>query len=232
MKTTATTEEVSSHPGEKGVGSQKWRRNSLLCRRKTDGGLEKRLANLWSRTENHKNRPTLVVGKKPNGKSQMKRDMELIREILQRAESLEFVGDEPYERYWARTPAEAYQIALMKDFGLVEADVETTCGIPSRATIVRLTWAGHDFLDSSRDSKIWKLAKEHIIKPGVSCVVFNSGRVSKTGNAPENFWSRAGRECFTNNNGSLKFNSAIRLIVLASNQVAYCHGSFCREASL
>ncbi len=140
------------------LGKNRWRIEKMNCK------IMKQTEN----DQNHKNQSTPVVGKKPNGKSQMKRDMELIREILQRAESLEFVGDEPYERYWARTPAEAYQIALMKDFGLVEADVETTCGIPSRATIVRLTWAGHDFLDSSRDSKIWKLAKEHIIKPGVS----------------------------------------------------------------
>ena len=46
--------------------------------------------------------------------------------------------------------------------------MDTTNGIPSAAAIVRLTWAGHDFLDSSRDNKIWKLAKEHVIKPGAS----------------------------------------------------------------
>jgi hypothetical protein len=98
----------------------------------------------------------------------MKRDMELIRQILQSAEALDFVDDEPYERYWAKTPSEAYQIALMKDAGLVDAEIDTTNGIPYGASIIRLTWSGHDFLDSSRDSKIWKLAKEHVIKPGAS----------------------------------------------------------------
>jgi len=98
----------------------------------------------------------------------MKRDMELIRRILQNAEELEFVDDEPYERYEAKPPLEAYQIALMKDAGLVDAEIDTTIGIPSGATIARLTWSGHDFLDSSRDSNIWKLAKEHIIKPDAS----------------------------------------------------------------
>ena len=98
----------------------------------------------------------------------MKRDMELIRQILHSAEALEFIDSEPYERYWGKTHSEVYQIALMKDAGLVDADIKTTAGIPSEATIIRLTWAGHDFLDSSRDSKIWNLAVENIIKPGAS----------------------------------------------------------------
>ena len=99
----------------------------------------------------------------------MKRDMELIRQILLKAEALEFEDDEPYERYGARTPDEAYQIALMKDAGLVDADIDTVAGgIPCGATIIRLTWAGHDFLDSSRDNKIWKMAMKHVIKPGAS----------------------------------------------------------------
>jgi hypothetical protein len=98
----------------------------------------------------------------------MKRDMELIRHILHSAEALEFEYGEPYERYRSKTPGEAYQIVLMKDAGLVDADIDTTNGIPSAATIIRLTWAGHDFLDSCRDSKIWKMAVEHIIKPGAS----------------------------------------------------------------
>ncbi len=53
----------------------------------------------------------------------MKRDMKLIRKILHSAEALEFADDEPYERYRARTPNEAYQIALMKDAGLVDANL-------------------------------------------------------------------------------------------------------------
>jgi hypothetical protein len=99
----------------------------------------------------------------------MKRDMELIRQILHEAEALEFQNGEPYEHYSAKTYSEAYQIALMKDAGLVDADIVTSGGgAPEAAVIFRLTWAGHDFLDSSRDSKIWKMAVDHIIKPGAS----------------------------------------------------------------
>jgi hypothetical protein len=49
MKETETTEEVSSHPGEKGHGSQTRHRNTSCAREKTAGGLENRLATLWSR---------------------------------------------------------------------------------------------------------------------------------------------------------------------------------------
>ena len=49
VKTPETTEEVSSHPGEKGVESQKKASKHPLCQRKTEGGLEKGLVNLWSR---------------------------------------------------------------------------------------------------------------------------------------------------------------------------------------
>lgn len=99
----------------------------------------------------------------------MKREMELIRQILHKAEVLEFEDGEPYERYCSKTTNEAYQITLMKDAGLVDADIKTIGGgIPCEATIIRLTWTGHDFLDSSRDSKIWKMAMKHVIKPGAS----------------------------------------------------------------
>jgi hypothetical protein len=98
----------------------------------------------------------------------MKRDMELIRQILCSAEALEYEDGEPHELYRSKTPTEAYQIALMKDASLLDAEIGTTNRIPSEAVIFRLTWAGHDFLDSSRDSKIWRMAVDHVIKPGAS----------------------------------------------------------------
>jgi len=41
MNTTATTEAVSSPPGEKGYWSQQWRRNTSRADKKPGGGLEK-----------------------------------------------------------------------------------------------------------------------------------------------------------------------------------------------
>jgi hypothetical protein len=98
----------------------------------------------------------------------MKRDMDLIRQILSNAEARDFEGGEPPEPYQAQTVEEAYQITLMNDAGLVQADCVSEAGMPVNATIFRLTWAGHDFLDAARDDTIWKKAKETILKPGFS----------------------------------------------------------------
>jgi hypothetical protein len=46
VKTPETTEKVSSHGVEKCVARNKKHRNTPLCQRKTEGGLEKGLANL------------------------------------------------------------------------------------------------------------------------------------------------------------------------------------------
>jgi hypothetical protein len=95
----------------------------------------------------------------------MKRDMDLIRKILIDVEAAD--ADGPMVSF--DDPHAAYQVALMKDAGLLEASIsEDGFGRPSNAFVIRLTWDGHEFLDASRDSKIWKLAKDHIIKPGAS----------------------------------------------------------------
>jgi len=95
----------------------------------------------------------------------MKRDMEMIRQILIDLEA----HDISKPCLQVSDANAAYQIALMKEAGLVEAAIlKNQQGLPHSAVLLRLTWAGHDFLDSSRDSKIWKMAVEHIIKPGAS----------------------------------------------------------------
>ena len=95
----------------------------------------------------------------------MKRDMEMIRQILIDVEA----HDSSKPCLQVSDANAAYQIALMEEAGLVEAVIlKDQQGLPHAAALLRLTWAGHDFLDSSRDSKIWKMAVEHIIKPGAS----------------------------------------------------------------
>ena len=94
----------------------------------------------------------------------MTRDMDMIRKILAEVEARGIEHPDP-----VTDPNFAYQVALMKEAGLVDAAVvEDDFGLPRTANVIRLTWDGHDFLDASRDSKIWKMAKEHIIKPGAS----------------------------------------------------------------
>jgi hypothetical protein len=95
----------------------------------------------------------------------MKRDMEIIRQILMDIEAHDKVDDV----LKVGDPHVAYQVALMKEAGLVEAViVENQMGLPAGAALMGLTWAGHDFLDASRDNTLWRNAVEHIIKPGAS----------------------------------------------------------------
>lgn len=84
----------------------------------------------------------------------MKRDMDLVRAILFCAEK-----DEPMaglvEMYGNEMVAG--HVAILMDAGMVEAAiVPNHVGVPRAARIIRLTWAGHEFLDNARDNAIWK----------------------------------------------------------------------------
>ena len=98
----------------------------------------------------------------------MKRNMELVRSLLQRAEALECDEAGPHELFKTTTYEEAYQVALMKDAGLIDGDVGTENLVPASATIYRLTWEGHDFLDAVREDTVWNKIKKNVIKPGAS----------------------------------------------------------------
>ena len=85
----------------------------------------------------------------------MKRDMDLVREILfavERDEGLEALS----EKYG--NALVAGHVAILKDAGLVEAKIfgSDLLRVPSAAHISRLTWAGHEFLDNARDNALWK----------------------------------------------------------------------------
>jgi TPR repeat protein len=70
IEITATTEEVSSHPGENGHWRQKWRRNTSYAEEKPEQTGKKFLQTDVAGGKSRK-RPTLFVGMKPYGKSQI-----------------------------------------------------------------------------------------------------------------------------------------------------------------
>jgi Hypothetical protein (DUF2513) len=101
----------------------------------------------------------------------MKRDMDLIREILLVAES-----DGTYKSAEHYTEEQvAYHVQLLIDAGLIEGRVlfENRDGrqIPVKYVIIRLTMAGHDFIDASRENKVWEKAKSTIKEKGVGWTV-------------------------------------------------------------
>ena len=92
----------------------------------------------------------------------MKRDMDLVRQILLNAEaqgsgftntrlSVESYTDEQID----------YHAYLMWQAGLVEASDTSASDSPSPSAILHnLTWKGHDFLDAAKSNTVWEKAKE------------------------------------------------------------------------
>ena len=92
----------------------------------------------------------------------MRRDMDLVREILQQIEAW------PNAQGWIeidlpdRSPEEvSHHVEIMAKFGLIEAlDVSTLSGPDWKAT--KLTWNGHEFLEAARSDTIWQKAKSRL----------------------------------------------------------------------
>lgn len=95
----------------------------------------------------------------------MKRDMDLIRFLLLSFES--GANRDDLKRYDEN--AQVYHMVLLKDAGMIDAVVRTDeRGVPNGAIFLRMTWAGHEFLDSIRDEDVWGKIKEHVLKPAAS----------------------------------------------------------------
>lgn len=96
----------------------------------------------------------------------MKRNMDLVRLLLMRSE-----GDADAATACEKFGVDerAYHVQLLIDAGLVEGFVRRDQkGAFTGAVVSRLTWAGHDFLQSVRDDTLWNKAKKHVLKPGAS----------------------------------------------------------------
>jgi hypothetical protein len=98
----------------------------------------------------------------------MKRDMNLIRLLL-----LETEGEEPKPDLSGYTEDQRiYHSALLIEAGLIDGEIRTDGnGQPNGTVRIRLTWAGHEFLDAARNDTIWHKAGERIKKSGVDVTV-------------------------------------------------------------
>ncbi len=99
----------------------------------------------------------------------MHRDMDLVRAILLKASEQ---SEEQGRQQWMAidgydSPTVARHVELMKEAGLVEAHVPRADGVaPQMARVFRLTWTGHDFLDSTRNASVWAKTKAFIAEKG------------------------------------------------------------------
>lgn len=91
----------------------------------------------------------------------MKRDFELVRLILLRAEAApDFsVSSSAFEGY--DEPTVARHFALLEEAGFIDANLARYEGRGAlQGTVERLTWAGHEFLDTTRNETVWNRTKE------------------------------------------------------------------------
>lgn len=96
----------------------------------------------------------------------MKRDMDLARLILLRLEEQENYHDDISQEFEGYTQEQVgYHIMLLHEAGLLFA-IDASGNQDLQWFPQRLTWQGHEFLDSARDNKIWNKAKEIMAKTG------------------------------------------------------------------
>jgi hypothetical protein len=95
----------------------------------------------------------------------MKRDFDLIRRIMIDVESIPAYGQKQnfsYDGYDSLTINQ--HIALLIEAGLIKGSIHEA-NVKSTVLVDDLTWAGHDFLNATKDETLWTKAKENIIKP-------------------------------------------------------------------
>jgi hypothetical protein len=93
----------------------------------------------------------------------MKRDMDLIRKILLAIEAHPFYGKWNVPLDFGDFPEELvdYHLKLLSEANLIEAKVR----IGSKRWVINgLTWAGHEFLDASRDDSRWESVKRLLLE--------------------------------------------------------------------
>lgn len=100
----------------------------------------------------------------------MKRDLELIRDILLWATSQEHAGIDGNPSFPGYTDEHvAYQVYLMNQAGLVEAEDRTdNDSLSPESVLLNVTWAGHDFIDATRNDTVWRKTKTKVLSSGAS----------------------------------------------------------------
>ena len=92
----------------------------------------------------------------------MKRDMDLVREILLQIEQSEATPDRRVEyshNNSAYTQEEiGYHLGIMKEANLICMDLRYVTGSPTLYEVRGLTWEGHDYLELARPQSRWEEA--------------------------------------------------------------------------
>ena len=94
----------------------------------------------------------------------MKRDMELVREILKKAEEAnEFLNAKNLETEKYSHDTVGYHIRIMDEGGLISASFKSADRDPYYFVCInRLTWEGHGYLDAVRSDTVWAKTKSKL----------------------------------------------------------------------
>jgi hypothetical protein len=96
----------------------------------------------------------------------MKRDMDLIRKILLAVELIESPRGAGPLRFDDYDDVDvSYHVMLLHEAGLIRARDDSGHG-DFVWDPIRLTWAGHEFLDAARSETLWNKAKGLVLKSG------------------------------------------------------------------
>lgn len=100
----------------------------------------------------------------------MKRDWDIVREILLH---LEETSADDCLRLSSFPPERAqeisYHVELLVEAGLIHGQMAKTLGPgPYDFFVERLTWDGHEFLDSIRSETVWQKTKSSFTSKGLS----------------------------------------------------------------
>ncbi|NKC23403.1 DUF2513 domain-containing protein [Ochrobactrum oryzae] len=93
----------------------------------------------------------------------LKRDMDLMRDLLLQIEELDqgFGSEVEIESRAHEPQVIAEHLRLLFEARLIDGDTVPDDEFPfDHVMPTRLTWAGHDFIGSVRDPEIWKKTKE------------------------------------------------------------------------
>ena len=103
----------------------------------------------------------------------MKRDWDVIRDMLARIESIDsYTGHLSIADFQSDTFEKRYLVSghmqLLIDRGLVYGVMQPLVGIAASGfTVKGLTWEGHEFLDSIRNDTVWHQTKETFVSRGL-----------------------------------------------------------------
>jgi hypothetical protein len=113
----------------------------------------------------------------------MKRDWDTIRRILTMIEDLPDTSSGISLRDFSEDEREsiAHHVTLLFDAGLISGSLSRELGrAPTSFTCNRLTWKGHEFLDSIRSDTVWQKTKDKFKEKGLDMSFELIGSVAKS----------------------------------------------------